>query len=81
MTIRLSARQRKRERQDSEHSPGKLAVLKCSFRAVNQSPDNMPKSGHAALSDQLLLRLPAGSCLKSNSNIRFSSNIKKLKGK
>lgn len=44
MTIRLSARQRKRERRDSEHSPGKLAVLKFSFRAVNQSPDNMPKA-------------------------------------
>lgn len=46
MTIRLSARQRKRKRRDSEDSPGKLAALKCSFTEANQSPDNMPKTGH-----------------------------------
>lgn len=40
MTIRLSARQKKRGRRDSEHSSGKVAVLKCSFREVNTSLNN-----------------------------------------
>lgn len=44
MTIRLSARKRKRERRDSEDSSGKLAKQKCSFREVNQGPDKMPNT-------------------------------------